>query len=86
MKLPKVQKETCLHIKREIEYAESENVFAVNMVNRLEKENPNIAFVIAQIANTSRDPKAVAICATTVYRLLETEKAMEGERPMGLVN
>lgn len=87
MKLPKVEKETYLRIKKEMENSGFDGVFAARMIDRLEKENPNIAYVIAMMANRSDDPKAVAACATLVYRLLEAEKAIQEERPSaGLIN
>ena len=53
------------------------NAYAVQILERLERENPCVAEFVSQMAIRHTDPVAVSTAALLVYRLLESQAEAE---------
>lgn len=70
--LPHVTKETGYAVCRELE-REDNNEYVIQMLARLEQENPCIAEFVSRLAIQNEDPVGITTAALLVYRLLESQ-------------
>lgn len=71
-KLPKVTKETGFFVCRELE-KQPNNDYIIQLLSRLEIENPCVAEFISRLAIQHDDPVGVSTAALLVYRMLESQ-------------
>jgi hypothetical protein len=71
-RLPRVTKETGYAVCRELEQAE-DNDYIIQLLERLEEDNPCIAEFVSRLAIQHEDPVGIATSALLVYRLLESQ-------------
>lgn len=87
MKLPIISDEIVRMVGEELERGFENDEFITHVIERLKRNNQNIADFIGELANESDDPVRVAICGAVVFRLLEAQAEAEGEeRPTGYIN
>ncbi|MEZ6188353.1 MAG: hypothetical protein R3F62_25550 [Planctomycetota bacterium] len=70
--LPRVSKETGYAVCRELDRADN-NDYIIDMLARLEGENPCVAEFVSRLAIQNEDPVGLATAALLVYRLLESQ-------------
>ncbi len=70
--LPTVTKETGYAICRELE-REDNNAYVIQLLERLEGENPCVAEFVSRLAIQHDDPVGITTAAVLVYRLLESQ-------------
>jgi hypothetical protein len=71
-RLPAVTREVAAAVRGEL-LASQGNDYAVGILQRLEKDNPELAQFIALFSQTQANPAGVATGAVLVYRLLESQ-------------
>ena len=71
-RLPRETKETGYAVCRELEQAE-DNDYIIQLLERLEEDNPCIAEFVSRLAIQHEDPVGIATSALLVYRLLESQ-------------
>ena len=72
MRLPVVTKETGFAVCRELE-REEDNDFIIQLLEKLEEENPCVAEFVSRLAIQHEDPVGISTAALLVYRLLESQ-------------
>jgi hypothetical protein len=70
--LPTVTKETGYAICRELE-REDNNAYVIQLLERLEGDNPCVAEFVSRLAIQHDDPVGITTAAVLVYRLLESQ-------------
>jgi hypothetical protein len=70
--LPRVTKETGYAVCRELEQ-EDNNDYIIQMLGRLEAQNPCVAEFVSRLAMQHDDPVGITTAALLVYRLLESQ-------------
>jgi hypothetical protein len=76
-RLPAVTKDVAAAVRAELLASEG-NDYAVAILQRLEKDNPELAQFIALFSQTQPNPAGVATGAVLVYRLLESQLDADG--------
>jgi hypothetical protein len=76
-RLPAVTREVAAAVRAELLASEG-NDYAVGILQRLEKDNPELAQFIAVFSQTQANPAGVATSAVLVYRLLESQLDADG--------
>ena len=76
-RLPKVTKETGFAVCRELEQEEDNN-YVIQLLERLEEENPCVAEFVSRLAIQHDDPVGISTAALLVYRLLESQVEADG--------
>ena len=75
-RLPRVTKETGYAVCRELEQ-EADNNYIINLLEKLEEENPCVAEFVSRLAIQHEDPVGISTAALLVYRLLESQAEAE---------
>ena len=70
--LPLVTKETGYAVCRELE-REDNNDYVIQLLERLEEDNPCVAEFVSRLAIQHEDPVGISTAAVLVYRLLESQ-------------
>lgn len=70
--LPRVTKETGFAVSGELGQ-DDDNAYLIQLLERLEKENPCIAEFVSRLAVSHADPIGISTAALLVYRLLESQ-------------
>lgn len=70
--LPLVSEDVCYAVQAELHHSK-ENEFVIELLRRLEKDNPLVANFIAQFSLTTEDPVGATYAGLLVYRLLESQ-------------
>jgi hypothetical protein len=78
LSLPQVQEDTGQVLSEEMS-ARKGNEYIIEQLQRLSKENTNVANFISKMAADSNDPQAVAECGVLVYRLLEEQSELNAK-------
>jgi hypothetical protein len=76
-RLPKVTKEVAAAIRAEL-LASAGNEYAAGILERLDRDNPELAQFIAIFAQTQENPVGVATGAVLTFRLLESQLDADG--------
>ena len=76
-RLPVVSKDVAAAVRAEL-VASKGNEYAIAILERLERENPELAQFIAIFAQTQEYAIGVATGAVVVYRLLESQMEADG--------
>lgn len=71
--LPTVTKETGYAVCRELE-RDANNSYVIQLLERLEEENPCVAEFVSRLAIQHDDPVGISTAAVLVYRLLESQQ------------
>ena len=79
LNLPKVTKETGYAVCRELEQ-EDDNNYIIQLLERLEEENPCVAEFVSRLAIQHDDPVGITTSAMLVYRLLESQAEADALR------
>jgi hypothetical protein len=72
-----VTREVAAAVRAEL-LASSGNEYAVRILERLDRDNPELAAFIAIFAQTQENPVGVATGAVLTYRLLESQLEADG--------
>ena len=70
--LPTVSEEVCFAVQAEIQQSK-ENDYVVDMLSRLQEDNPFIANFISTFSLKTSDPTSSTYAGLLVYRLLESQ-------------
>jgi hypothetical protein len=76
-RLPVVSRDVAAAVRAEL-LASQGNDYAVGILQRLERDNPELAQFIALFSQTQANPAGVATGAVLVYRLLESQVDADG--------
>jgi hypothetical protein len=76
-RLPAVNHEVAAAVRAEL-VASKDNEYAIGILERLQRDNPELAQFIALFARSQENPAGVATGAVLVYRLLESQLEADG--------